>query len=57
MKSQIPPKGINWLESRQRYQVRAVLNGKRVHVGRFKTLAEAKRELAAAKIAYSRNWL
>lgn len=52
----IPP-GINWLESRQRYQVRVPFNGKRVHVGRFKTLAEAKRELAAAKIAYSRNWL
>lgn len=51
------PNGINWLESRQRYQVRAVLNGKRVHIGRFKTLAEAKRELAFARQAFSGDLL
>lgn len=44
------PSGINWQEDRQRFQVRAVINGKRVHLGRYKTLAAAKRALKTAKI-------
>lgn len=43
------PQGINWQESRQRYQVRITIGGKRIHLGRYKSLAEAKRVLSRAK--------
>lgn len=47
------PAGINWQESRQRYQVRITRNGRRYHLGRFKTLAEAKKVL---QNACNSNW-
>lgn len=51
------PSGINWQEDRQRYQVRMTKGGKRIHIGRFKSLAEAKRALAEALRTYSANWI
>lgn len=51
------PSGINYQADRQRYQVRMTKNGKRIHVGRFKTLAAAKRALAEALRTYSANWI
>lgn len=42
------PTGINYQAGRKRYQVRMTKGGKRIHIGRFKTLAAAKRALADA---------